>query len=97
MKHATIAALILTASAANAQSNCGPHVDVVARLAEQYGEALVAHGLINDQFIMQTFANLETGSWTIVAVGVTGQTCLIAAGTMFERITPAEVKKGKEG
>lgn len=80
-----------------AQSQCAPHVDVVAGLAKGYGESLVATGMIDNRHIMQTFANLEKGTWTIIAVDVDGIACLVMSGAMYETREAVAVPGGIEG
>lgn len=73
---------------------CGPHANVVDRLAAQYGEARVSMGLTANGFVMGTFANGSNGSWTITVTDTAGMTCLIAAGTGFDDI---DSKPGVDG
>lgn len=91
----TAALAVMGATAASAQSQCAPHEDVVARLAEKYGETLQNAGFaMGGQATMETYASAETGSWTIVMVSEgqlqTGESilmaCLIASGQGFESV-----------
>ena len=84
---AFIAALVLLgwwAVAASAQTNCGPHADVAQRLAAGYGEHRQAISLAADNTVMEVYASLETGTWTIVVTRTDGVACLVAAGRGYE-------------
>ncbi|APZ53475.1 hypothetical protein [Salipiger abyssi] len=75
------------ATAAGAQQNaCAPRDQVVAKLAESYGETRRSIGLGSNNNVMEVFASAETGSWTITVTSVTGLTCLIASGQAFEAL-----------
>lgn len=82
--------LALGATGARAQqSACAPRDQVVAKLAERYGETRRSVGLGSDNAVMEVFASTETGSWTITVTSVTGLTCLIASGQAFEALDEA--------
>lgn len=84
-----VAAILLSAGAMKAQSqgeNCAPHESVVAQLAEKYGETRQSMGLIQDNQVVEVFASLVTGSWTIIVTRPTGIACLVAAGESFELV-----------
>ena len=83
-----IAVLALIAvSEARAQSNCAGAADMFAYLSEQYGESPVTLGLINGNSV-QTWANVETGTWTVIVVQPGGMACPIASGNDFEYFAP---------
>jgi hypothetical protein len=63
---------------------CGPRAFVVERLAEEYGEQARALGLDNNNGMVEVFANIESGSWTITVTNARGMTCLVASGQAFE-------------
>lgn len=80
-----IGAMLLATDAAFAQNrNCANHADIVARLAEQYGESRQAMGLSGSSSVLEVFASDETGSWTITVTQPGGPTCLVAAGQGFQ-------------
>jgi len=80
-------------AAGHVESNCADRASVVDRLAVEYGETHQAIGLASAREVVEIFASDETGSWTITVTGPDGRTCLVAAGTCFERFdknpTPA--------
>ena len=84
--------IVAAAGAASAQDNCHPRDDVFAYLAGEYGELPVAMGL-SDGSSFQTWANTETGSWTILVVHPDGTACMLTAGGDF--MTPRQPAKGE--
>ncbi len=83
---ALIAALLcLLPVAAEAQGrNCAPREVVIERLADKYGESRQNVGIGGQGVMMETFASIETGTWTITATMPNGMTCLVASGQSFE-------------
>lgn len=67
---------------------CGERRQVVADLANQFHEAPVVQGMIDGQAVMEMFVS-EEGTWTILATGTDGMTCVIAVGVGFEPTAPA--------
>ena len=78
------AVLSLMAGSVAAQTNCAPHADVVERLAAGYGEYRQGRGLAADNTVMEVYASLETGTWTIVVTRANGIACLVASGRGYE-------------
>lgn len=80
-------ALLLAANHAHAQPrNCADRATVVARLAEHYGESRQSTGLGHDNTLIELFASMDTGSWTITVTTYGGPTCLVAAGQAFQQL-----------
>jgi Rad3-related DNA helicase len=95
MRYAT-AVLCLTATPAMAQNpNCADREQVVARLAEQYGETLQSAGMNNDNAVLEIYASEDTGTWTILVTRPDGVACLIAAGEMWEGDAAPLTKPGE--
>ncbi len=96
----TAAAAIVLATttdlAAQTNRNCGPRDAVVTRLAEGYGETRQSMGLGANNAVIEVFASLETGSWTITVTTPAGLTCLVASGQAFEELAEALPAKGKD-
>ena len=69
---------------AQASDPCRPRDIVVERLASKYGEHARALGLVTNNGVVEVYANIESGSWTITVTTVTSLTCLIASGLSFE-------------
>ena len=87
-----LAALALSASfalpeAALAQNqNCGNRDRVVERLATKYGESRQSIGMAPQGRVVEIFASLETGTWTITVTMPNGMTCLVASGQSYENL-----------
>lgn len=88
-----IRALIIALSAALASPAaaqtlaCMSHARIVTLLSEGWGEVVVAVALGADGTVFETFANLDTGTWTIVVTAPGGPTCPAAAGSDFHLMT----------
>lgn len=86
----TLAALAcaFTIAAANATSAqgrlCAKRDDVVKQLGSVHGESRQSVGLQQNARVMETFANSETGSWTIIVSMPDGLSCLVAAGEAYQ-------------
>ena len=85
-----ILALSLNACKANAQgqSNCVERTKVVETLQTKYGESRQSFGLSEDNRVVETYANTENGTWTIIITLPSGISCLLAAGNIFTVETP---------
>lgn len=82
-----IGAMISAGQQAQAQSgNCADHAQVVERLAERYGESRQSIGLADDNSVVEVFASMDTGSWTITVTRPGGPTCLVAAGQAYQHL-----------
>lgn len=83
-----LGAALLAAQAAQAAGgrNCGPHQDVVERLAGKFGENRRSIALAANNSVIEVFASDETGSWTITATAPGGPTCLIASGQAYQQL-----------
>lgn len=91
-----VGAMLLATQHAFAQANrnCAERERVVERLANKYGESRQSIGLAPNNSVVETFASLETGTWTITVTNPAGLTCLVASGQAFEAtngdLTPAK-------
>ena len=82
-----IGALMASASLVQAQQNCAPRDRVIERLASAYGETRQSIGLAQNNTMVEVFASVDTGTWTITVTNASGLTCLVASGQAFERLT----------
>ena len=92
MKQMIFAGLIATTllpSTAAAQQQCAPRPVVIEHLATNFGETRQSVGLAQGNRVVETFASLETGTWTITVTLPNGTTCLLAAGQSFETVAEA--------
>lgn len=83
---AALAAFFVSPVQAQELSNCAPREIVIEQLADRYGESRQSVG-VGDNVLVETFASLETGTWTITATNVNGMTCMIASGQAFELLS----------
>ena len=74
--------------AAAAQPNCATHDVVLERLADGWGERVVAMGLSSTESLVEIWANIDTGSWSVTVTMPAGPTCLVASGQGFELAQP---------
>ncbi|MGB7241363.1 MAG: hypothetical protein WBC93_04650 [Sulfitobacter sp.] len=96
----TAAAALLLASTTDvlAQSarNCAARDAVLKRLAEGYGETRQSIGVGNNNSVVEVFASVDTGTWTITVTLPNGMTCLVASGKSFETLAEALPVKGND-
>lgn len=85
----TCAASLMATSAAAQSRNCAEHAMVVERLASGYGESRQSIGISANNTVVEVFASLETGTWTIVVTQPGGPTCLVASGEAFQVLAEA--------
>lgn len=85
----TVLALGLAASAAAQGQNCGQRQAVIQRLADGYGESRQSIGMAPQGRVVEVFASLETGTWTITVTTPNGLTCLVASGQSYENLDEA--------
>lgn len=87
---------LMTATAVSAEPNCGPRAAVIAHLSDNFGESRQSIGLGQEGRVVEVFASIETGSWTITVTLPNGMTCLVAAGSAFEQLAEAPIPSGTE-
>ncbi len=90
MKNTIKLALVLSVALSGpvyAQQACAPYVDVQQSLRDDYGEMPIGRGLANGVMI-ETWANLGTGSFTINIICPDGRACLLASGENWETVEP---------
>lgn len=76
----------LAASASAQGRTCASHETIVSRLAAGWGESRQSIGVGADNTVVEVFASLETGSWTITVTQPGGPTCLVASGEAFQHL-----------
>lgn len=82
----TALALGFSSSAVAQGQNCGNRDAVIDRLAEGYGESRQSIGMAPQGRVVEVFASLETGTWTITVTLPNGMTCLVASGQSYESL-----------
>lgn len=99
MKTLTIAAAVLAIAATQAasqQRNCAPRDVVLEHLADRFGETRRSVGLAAENRVVESFANAESGSWTITVTLANGMTCLLASGMAWEGLDEALPASGDD-
>jgi len=81
--------------AAVSQAACADHEFVLNYLAENHGETRNAIAL-SDTGVVEIWANLATGSWTITITAPDGPTCLVASGEAFTPLVEELPPMGEE-
>lgn len=84
----TILLALLASSAPAAAPKCGPHDDITRGLGTRYGEARQAIGVAKEATppgiaLVEIWANLDTGTWTILVVTASGKACMVADGEAY--------------
>lgn len=72
-------------------SNCIERSIAIEQLAGKYGEHRVWIGIHKDgQSIMESFANAETGTWTVTVTDHNGVLCVVAYGSDYQADGPSD-------
>jgi len=89
--------LCVTAVAVEAQQmRCADREQVIEKLQKKYGETRQSIGLNRTSGVVETYASVETGTWTILLTLPNGQACMIAAGEHFERLDETLPTSGED-
>jgi len=65
------------------QPICGQRAEIVQSLADQFHERPQAVGVVDKDAVMELFVS-ESGSWTMLATGTDGISCLVSSGEAWE-------------
>ena len=77
----TLAALIGQPALAQSPNRyCADRASLISQLEARHGETRRSAGLQEDSRVIETYANTETGTWTIIITMPTGIACLVAVG-----------------
>lgn len=79
-------ALLTTPALAQTTGPCAERDAVVTSLMNNYGEQRQSVALGANNTLVETFASLETGTWTILVTTAGGPTCLVASGQAFQLV-----------
>jgi hypothetical protein len=71
------------------QPKCNERIKVIYPLANQFLEVPLLEGIDETGSRFEMWANLDTGTWTIITTTPGGPTCLVKAGNGFS-ILPLE-------
>ena len=80
-------------STAAAQNICAKREEIVEKLWNRWQEKLVAHGLANDNRLVELFV-AGNGSWTVVVSDPNGRSCVASAGLDWTSKIPEAPGKG---
>ena len=84
-----LALIVLTTGSAGAGVLCGEHSEVVENLKKNYSEVPVYIGLGNKGTVIEILA-APSGSFTILYTRPNGLSCILAAGTAWEKAKKVE-------
>lgn len=78
---AAAAFLPLAAIPAQAQDPnlCGKRHEIVDKLDKEFKEKSMATGMVDNSAVVEVFVS-SNGSWTILATGTDGNSCVVSAG-----------------
>ncbi|MEL6702373.1 MAG: hypothetical protein AAFO58_11960, partial [Pseudomonadota bacterium] len=77
---------LMTLPATSQTRNCADRDTVLAKLSGEFGETRQSVGVAANNSIVETFANADSGSWTITVTLPNGTMCLVASGQSFEAL-----------
>ena len=84
----TVVGIALIACTPHAEAGetgaCAARGEVVAKLAQRFGETLRSVGLQRADGLVEVYASETTGTWTILVTRPDGMSCLLAAGELWE-------------
>lgn len=69
-------------------SHCGDRNEIVAKLGQVFQESPTAMGLVNQDAVIEIFVSAQ-GTWTILASGTDGKSCVVSSGESWESSTMA--------
>jgi hypothetical protein len=75
---------------------CAPYAQMRQMLTRRFGETPRAVGLAGHDRLVQVFTGTG-GSWTILVIFVSGQSCILAAGEAWEEIPRSEPREMQDG
>jgi predicted methyltransferase len=81
---------------AEAARPCAERAEIVARLAERFGETLRSVGLQGGDAVVEVYSSEATGTWTILMTRPDGITCLLAAGERWEQAVKPITAPGRD-
>lgn len=95
MKQVIATALAVCISApAWGQEQCGVRTELTAWLGDEYGETMQSAGIMPSGSVFETWANVETGTFTVLLTeGATA--CMVIAGNGFARVDEAPAPQGE--
>lgn len=75
--------LATSATPSPAMNFCADRAEMVKSLSDKFNENPTAVGQINGDAVVEVFVS-DQGTWTILATGTDGKSCVLSAGEGFE-------------
>jgi hypothetical protein len=75
--------MMVSTAQAPAQEFCAARTEMVKSLSDKYREAPAAVGQVSGEAVIEVFVS-DKGTWTILATGTDGQSCVVSAGENWE-------------
>lgn len=69
-----------------AMNMCGERDRIVGELEQHFRESVTAVGMVDDNAVVEVFVS-DSGTWTIIATGTDGMSCVLSAGEGWESTT----------
>lgn len=91
---AAVLACMTVPAIAQQGPRCGPRDTAVKHLAKKYGEHVVIRGTSGPSAVTEIYANVESGTFTVLVTNVQGISCLVAAGENYEAFTAPKAGDG---
>ena len=89
-----ITAITATPAYSQARNDCAARPVVIERLQSVYDETRQSIAMGGNGAVFETWANNDTGSWTLTVTMPNGMMCLATSGESFERLAEALPPKG---
>ena len=84
----TLLLALLAAPATAQEPVCMSYDRMTALLTDTYGETRQTVGLEKGGSLIETWANLSTGTWTTIVVAAQRLACVAVSGEAFQLVTP---------
>ena len=72
------------------ETACAPRAELVAKLGQEFNENQQAIGVVDQYAVLEVFVSPENASWTIIATGTDGNSCVVSAGENWESTSLVE-------
>ena len=80
---AAFGAAVSPAAAGADQTLCGVRAEMVSKLSERFQEMPAALGVVDQNAVLEVFVS-DNGTWTLLATGTDGKSCVLASGEGWE-------------
>lgn len=90
MRNLILAACLMATPLAAQSPQCGPREEVETFLRDKFGETRQSRAMTPSGALMEVWASLTTGTWTVTVTAPTGSTCIAMSGDYFARLDEPE-------